>query len=438
MTEIRTVVYKLFGLALLCCGMAAVYANHHAFEGPLGQTVPDISPTGVQLALAFQVTAALCVLWGALLGWVGTPGGAARARRAWGRAVRAEERRPVAVGAASLLAVAYTVVRLLANEETYHAPLDALTAGEARLPFQYRALVPWMVRALTEAVPVYGSLTSFVQYAPFEVVAALGAYGGVLFLMRTLGMGTAESRIAALVVFPLLAFNLAAPWRYNAIYFPYDTPSVAFFAVGLGLLVRRKMALFYVVFVLATLNRETTCFLAFAYLALALGRERPSRIAFHVAVQTAIWVGVKAALAVLYAGNEPFDPSALGLFGNMVDRSVRITLSVPGLVYIVFVTMGGLGGVLVLARGWVKDDRIRRLFWIVVPFGVGMFVVGEMMEVRIYSELIPLVAVGLAEVAHAVTTEVQGRTVAGDAGGAGGRGASRPLASRVRKSMTDA
>ena len=165
------------------------------------------------------------------------------------------------------------------------------------------------------------------------------------------------------------------------------------------------MRLFIVLFVVATLNRETTCFLTMAYLFLSVGHERPLRIAGNVVAQTALWVVVKAALASLYVSNTPLDVETGGLFSGMVVRSAWILTSVPGVVYILFVTMGGLAGVALLLRDRVADARLRRVMWIVPPFLAGMAIVGELMEVRIYSELIPLVAAALVLAVRSVVLD---------------------------------
>lgn len=412
--DVRRAVYALFGVAVVSVGLALVYANHYLFRGELGQTVPDISPSSGELVLAFQVTAVLSVVWATSLGWLGTPGGARRLTEAVERWVEREAASGRAVWVAAGLAVAYAALRFGANVETVHAPLDALTAGDAVLPFQYRALVPWLVRAAVEGAPAASALDPRVLYGVVEWASAFGVYAGCVYLVGPFVRAPATARVAALGVFVPLAFNLGGPWRYNAIYFPYDTPSVAFFALGLGLLLRRRYWAYYVLFAVATLNRETTCFLTLAHIALLFGKERPWRVALHGAAQVGVWVGIKVGLGALYASNPPLDPIAGGLFATMIDRSVRIVVSVPGLVYISGVTMGGLGAVLLLLHRRVRDSRIRRLLWVGVPFFAGMFVVGELMEVRIYSELIPIVGLGLLASLGSVVTEAAGRGVSAE------------------------
>ena len=403
--DLRRAVGGLFALAVVCLALAALYANQYLFVGSLGETLPDISPTDFELVRAFQIGAVLSVLWAGALMALASPSVAARATEAWARAAAREATTPRAWAVAAVVVVGYTAARFAFAMETIHAPLSALTAGEALLPFQYRALVPALVRAVVAAIPALDDVDLRLLYAPVEAAAAVGVWAAVGALLRALGVPAASARLAALGVFVPLGFNLATPWRYNAIYFPYDTLSVAFFALGLALLLRRAWWPFYALFVVATFNRETTCFLAIAWVALALGRERLPVVARHALAMGVLWLVIKAALAALYAANAPLDAVSGGLFASMIGRSARILTSVPGIVYVLVVAMGALVPLLLVLWPRVADARLRRLFWIVPPFLVGMTVVGEMMEVRIYSELIPLVVAGLVVALREVVRE---------------------------------
>lgn len=401
--DLRRAVLALIALAFACLICGGLYMNHYLFLDKFGNGLPDMSPTDSLLVFCFQAAAIACIVWANALLFVGSTAGARSVHRVWARATAREATRPWAWAAAATLAALYAAARLAFNEETVHAPLTAFTDGTSLLPFQYRALVPWVAAAIRAVAP---TVSLPLVYGVLETLAAFAVWAALAALLRAVGWSREASRVGALGGFVLLALNLVAPWRHNAIYFPYDTPSVAFFAGGLALLLRGRMAPFYVLFAVATLNRETTCFLSVAYLALAWGRERPARIVAHLAAQVVLWAGLKAGLGALYADNVPLS-SATGLFALMVNRSVRILTATPGWLYLALVPMGGLPTVLWLLRRRVADPRVRRLFWTVPPFFVGMTLVGELMEVRIYSELIPLVAVGLGAAVASVVREAR-------------------------------
>jgi hypothetical protein len=216
--------------------------------------------------------------------------------------------------------------------------------------------------------------------------------------------------VLALVVFVPLALTYATAYRYNNIFFAYDTASVAFFTLGLALVLRREWRWYYPLFVVATLNRETTCFLTVAYALVALGRERPRVILGHVVAQAALWLALKAGLHALYLANPPMDLGTGGLFANQIARTGRILTTVPGLIYLFFIPMGGAGAIALLFLRRVQDARVRRLLGVVPLFFLGMMVVGELLEVRIYGELIPIVAVTLLLQFRSIMAEAVGAT----------------------------
>lgn len=410
--DLRRALAALFALAALCLVLAFAYSHVGWFLDPLRGTLPDLTMTAESVVIGFQVGAVLCVLWANLLMLVASPASAAGVLRLGARAVSAESSRSWAWIAALALAGAYALARVAFNVETVHASLAEFTAGEARRPFQYRALVPWLVAALRE-VPGLSGVSLWTLYGAVEAVAAAGVWAATASMAATLLGGRAAGRVAALAVFVPLALNLVPAWRHNNIFFPYDTASVAFFALGLSLLLSGRMRWYYLVFVVATLNRETSCFLAMAYLALAWGRTPALRIAAHVSAQAVLWLAVKAALWIVFQ-----DTGAIGygVFVNTLAMTGRILTAVPGLVYALVVPLGGAATVAWLLRRRVADERLRRLAWIVPPFLLGMALVGEVLEVRIYSELVPLVAmalvVALRDVAHAAAPATSAAPVA--------------------------
>lgn len=148
--------------------------------------------------------------------------------------------------------------------------------------------------------------------------------------------------------------------------------------------VRKKWLLFYPVFILGTLNRETTCFLGVIYLVTAFGREKPGKIVLHVLVLAAIWLTIKGCLSRIFAQN----PGSLFLF-LLVDNFQY--LSRPGNVLSVLSSFGFLWILVLLCFRRIFDRFIRRSQVVALPFFVGMLLVGALVEIRVFGELIPLV-----------------------------------------------
>jgi hypothetical protein len=162
---------------------------------------------------------------------------------------------------------------------TYSSILDfldlkAYMQGLEKTPYQYRILMMWVFQLLaTQRVTL--TLAQHVQHlhvppqfaTPQQLVQLLvvlaSMFGAVLATAGTLTRLTGDrifSRWMSLLVIYMAYFNLAPGWglRYT---FPYDVPSLTFFSLGVYLVVSNRNWLYYIVYPIAVLNRETICFL---------------------------------------------------------------------------------------------------------------------------------------------------------------------------------
>ena len=393
--DVRRAVRALLAVAALCFAYAWLYGHLYSFRSNLGIGLPDVSTNAGVLTLRLRNLALLVSAWAFALVAAATPGSAAALARGWRRVVEAMGRPGVALVVAAVLAVGYALARVAVNAENLPNALADYTAGTGRTPFQYRALVPWAVRLAVSAVPPLGR-SLWVPYGAVEALAALGAWAAARHFLRPFVPDRpAERSAAALGMFLLLGLNLALPFRHNAFFFPWDTLSVAFFTLGLALLRERRWPAFYVLFAVATLNRETTCFLTIALVLSEVGRMPLPRLAAHGAAQLAIWVAVKALLLALYSQNAPLlGAGTSSLFVMPTLLNLGAVSGVPGLLVLAG-AMGGLWLVPLLLAGRIGDAPLRRTSRAVPVFVAAMLLVGEVLEVRIYSELIPLVLAGL-------------------------------------------
>src|SRR3954469_10708183 len=173
----------------------------------------------------------------------------------------------------------------------------ALAAGVASTPYQYRVLVPWIVRAATDLHLIRPES----QMAVFRVIQVIALVLLAIVFRRYLTLFVSDRVLAsvmALTLFAILPFNY-----FNLPYYPYDVPSVMFFTLGLILIHDERWWWFYPLFVIATLNRETSIFLAVVTALAWFDRYRWPKLAALVASQAAIWIAIKAALWILYSAN---------------------------------------------------------------------------------------------------------------------------------------
>ena len=281
----------------------------------------------------------------------------------------------VYLGCAALFVDAYT-----AMTRWISPGMDAFTHGAAPFPFRYRVLVTGAAAMLERfGVPL--------RWAYFAL-ATLAVFVLLLAFDRLL------SRFVRRDFARVLALGLLYPlaWNYlglNRMYFPFDLPGIALFTLGLVFLVEQKWAPYYLVFALATVNRETTWLLTVILLAVEWGRMPVRTLAAHVAAQAAIWVAIKVALAAAHPGGPQF--------ANMVSQNVAtwtgmLTFSHAGLrdTAKLALMFGGLW--LLVPFLWREQPRFVQRALLTFPvFLLPMLVVGTIDEARLYAEWVPLV-----------------------------------------------
>ncbi len=278
--------------------------------------------------------------------------------------------------------------------------------GLERMPFQGRclmilpmklanssAMLRWVVAPLSKASHFW-----FPRPVHPEVLAQ--AIINVACLLITGWMTTriyqASSRTKLLtpLVYPLLLAVCAATYVMHTVQnfrFIYDLPSLAFFSVAMYLIYRRRhWAWFVLLFLVATINRETTLLLLPLYMidrAVVGGKLQWKKLfqwrtLSFVAPLGIYWAAWQVAIRWWYSVN----PSE---FYPRLDWNVK-SLLVPQAWPQLLSACGYLLLFVLLMYRRIPDGRLRA--WIVmVPIWVAfMFSYGILVETRVFGELIPL------------------------------------------------
>jgi hypothetical protein len=281
--------------------------------------------------------------------------------------------------------------------------LVPLLHGKGSIPFQYRALVPWAAGLLLKLGKSM-SLTdnSLKVYHLMEIFSCFFLLMAFRYYISLFIKNSAASAVLSFsllypiffnYVFPnhfsIYEYQSVLPGAYNSVmlfnlYYPYDMPSVMFFTIGLILIYKKNWHLYYPLFLVATFNRETTCFLTLVYLFTAFGKDGKMKIAVHCAAQFVIWMAVKYTLYRIYGSNP-----GLG-FESGIAHNVR-TLMDPSQYYFVFSNMGFIWIPVLLFYRRIRDDFARRSLLVAIPFLVAVFVGAKFTELRDFGELIPVV-----------------------------------------------
>jgi hypothetical protein len=250
--------------------------------------------------------------------------------------------------------------------------------------FRFRLLMPLVGRALTLATGInpewiFKGLT-------FASVLLL-----LFFYRRYLTNFVAPKPAAVLA--PALVYPLA--WNFcllNSLYFPFDMPSVLFFVMGCHFAYRRNWLAHYPTLVLAILNRETSVFLILIFALTVYGTMTPRRWLAHLVAQAIIWGGIKAIIFFAISGNPAvLTKSHLGYNLSVLGDMVRMRgnfLKDWGKLILAF------GGAWLIVP-WIfrrQPTYIKRTLLVIAPFIILSLLKGVIDEMRIYGELIPIVA----------------------------------------------
>ncbi len=279
-----------------------------------------------------------------------------------------------------LCSILFTIIYFRTTDEYQKAALVALTDFSGNTPFQYRVLTLIVARMVHLIVAV-----NVIQI--YRVMTICWVFLTLILFRNYLHrfMPSRNTDTYALVLFyPLL-------WNYcilSPFFFPWDIPAIAFFILGLLYMVDRRWMAYYVVFILASLNRETSCFLVVAYILVEIGRRDTKPIVANVLVQTLIWLLIKYTLTMMFSAN----PGAK-VFENHMRNNINFYLTTRewGLPIISrMFTFGFLWALIPLY--WKRQPLFfKKMLLIAVPFLTGMSIVGNLFEARIYSELVPII-----------------------------------------------
>jgi len=293
-----------------------------------------------------------------------------------------------------LISVYLCDLRFSLNRD-YLKPLSEILNNEGNTPFQYRVLVPWLIRGLIgsglmpwiaqDPLPVI----KFIEWLSICLVIITFRYYISLFIRDRL-----ICSIYAFFIVLIIPFNFLLPRDFN-FWYTSDMPALVFMNLGLICLYQKRWFPFYLVFFFGTFNRETTCFLTLIFIFTAFRQAKLDHVLKHSIIQLALWTVIKYFLFCYYINNP-----GTGLFevkGMYGDKS-HLVLNTQYLLdirnYPIFFSMFGYIWIPVLfCFRWISDNFVRRSLMVFIPFFLGMMVVGNIPELRIFGELIPVVGI---------------------------------------------
>jgi hypothetical protein len=305
---------------------------------------------------------------------------------------------------AAALVVSLHFVLAYARHSPLLLDLRVFAAGRAELPFQERALTAWLLRWVLRCDSV-GLERELHRILPPSAgwmdlgstfvlaMAFAGIMAAILATRASLERLTGDGAFAgwACLLVPYMAyFNYVLSPEANFMY-PYDLPSLGFFCVCLWVILAQRFAVYYPVFFLACLNRETAVYLILFFGVLEGTRRGriEGRLAAHLGVQVAIWTAVKVWMQHLY-GHNPVEHGS-GLFVIKFAQNLRL-LGNPYHWPVLLSNFGFLLPVVIWRWRDIPHRGLRRCLPILALWFGPMAVVGVLIEIRIFGELISYVS----------------------------------------------
>ena len=199
----------------------------------------------------------------------------------------------VSLGVYCFVALIFTKYYFLFTNEYYPpAYAEKIASFEADKVFQKRFLVPVAAKFISQNTPICFDKS-------LKFVTALSTFGLLYYfnkLLKFYTKGVSSQFWCILLLIPV-------SWNYmfiNSIYHAYDIPTLFFFCACIYLFLNKSYALFYIIFIIANLNRESTCFITISLTLLLLkfdtnlnikeNYNRNSSLARHLLMQMFIWL----------------------------------------------------------------------------------------------------------------------------------------------------
>ncbi len=305
-------------------------------------------------------------------------------------------------------------IRYYVVSTTFYLDPRRYLSGRERLPFQERILPIFLMWPINHSGflmrhfshPNRGwdaaSASSPDQFA-FYVIALCSFSVAGLLVVLLYGAVHPEGRLRVLV-FPM--FMVLTMWAYMVhidanFSYPYDMPSLAFFAGGLLAIYTRKFLPLLLIVLIGTANRETTLFLVGIYVLDAASRDISPRtvraIRFmerfsfrqvpwpRVALLLAIWMAVKLTIHMHFSHNDRSED-----FVRIRENLGRLT---PRLWPVLFNICGYVLPVVIVLRSRLFPVRFANYLYIFPLWLAVMFYSGVILESRIFGELCTYTAV---------------------------------------------
>lgn len=307
---------------------------------------------------------------------------------------------------AVIFSLVFTKYYFLLTHEYYEPASSAKMAEfEADKVFQKRVLPILIANAISAFTPL--SLDHSLKV--LCVLSSFALLFGFHSLLRQMGARDPHPIFAYIVFIPV-------GWNYlaiNSIYHAYDLPTLAFYCWGIVLFLKKRFLIFYLLYLIAGLNRESTCFITISIFALlirfpeglsprAIWYENRS-LFLHCFAQLICWFVNKGILEFTFRDNPgAYYEQTLSMYQFLIN----LLNGQPSWPYLdvssffgnprCFLTLFACTWILLPFLWQHISSRAKKLLWIIPPYLLAATFHANLMESRVYHELNIVLSVAIA------------------------------------------
>lgn len=285
-----------------------------------------------------------------------------------------------------LMIIAYAYMHFSLNGLYVDTTFDKLVAFTVRKPYVYRVLIPWLAHFLE---PFLSLAESFFL---LELLTVSLLYLSVVKLFKTT-FQKREATLFSLLFFIFLSLTFIINYRFiiqqpGTFYFPYDTPAVLFTILGLHFCLRKQFICLYPLIILATLNRESSILIVFMLPALYMGTR--ARWFPPFCINLILYGFVRVLIGVLFFshGGEWMELTHQTMHISHLVKNMAALIERQALLW--FIAEMAFMPALWFAVSNYIPRTLKGLRFIALFYIIGLFLVGNILEGRIWGETVAL------------------------------------------------
>lgn len=242
-------------------------------------------------------------------------------------------------------------------------------------PFVYRLLVPFLSRLLEQLTGIHAVYCMIF----LVVLTSIGLYYALRYLYTAFVVddeyASMFSFIGCQLTFLLLLIGIKV----------YDIATVMFFALSLGLLTRGRLGHYYLLFVIASINRETTFLLILFFMVYFYNKIPFRQYCFGLIYQGLAYLVIKIAIMDAYSSvpGTPLQWRPMEVIKGYVDKPVWFAV----VMFIFFCAF-----IVIALRGWSEKPLfLRAAFSTIFPVLLILHIfAGYAYEIRVFAEVFPI------------------------------------------------